>query len=157
MNGKGKIAALGLMMASALSLPLSASADGWGRHGGYHGGGHHGGYHGGYGGGYGGGYHGGYGGGYGRGHGGYHHGGHWSGGRWIAGAIVAGAVIGLVDAAVNPRPDYYERPVVYARPRTVIYYEDRPVVERRVVETRTVVYDNGYPTRYVRDDGYYGN
>ena len=137
MNSKSKIAALALMTASALSLPLSATAGGWGHHGGYrgyHGGGH---YYGGY-------------------RGGYHHGGHWSGGRWIAGAIVAGAVVGLVDAVVNPRPVYYDRPVVYARPRTVIY-EDRPVVERRVVETRTVVYDDGYPTRYVRDDGYYGN
>lgn len=137
MNSKSKIAALVLMTASALSLPLSATAGGWGHHGGYrgyHGGGH---YYGGY-------------------RGGYHHGGHWSGGRWIAGAIVAGAVVGLVDAAVNPRPVYYDRPVVYARPRTVIY-EDRPVVERRVVETRTVVYDDGYPTRYVRDDGYYGD
>ena len=137
MNSKSKIAALALMTASALSLPLSATAGGWGHHGGYrgyHGGGH---YYGGY-------------------RDGYHHGGHWSGGRWIAGAIVAGAVVGLVDAAVNPRPVYYDRPVVYARPRTVIY-EDRPVVERRVVETRTVVYDDGYPTRYVRDDGYYGD
>lgn len=124
MNSKSKIAALALMTASALSLPLSATAGGWGHHGGYH-----------------------------RG---YHHGGYWSGGRWIAGALVAGAVVGLVDAAVNPRPVYYDRPVVYARPRTVIY-EDRPVVERRVVETRTVVYDDGYPTRYVRDDGYYGD
>jgi hypothetical protein len=131
--GKHKFAALGLMVASALAMPFAASAHG------YHGGYYHGGYHG---------YHG-----Y---HGGYYRGGHWEGGRWIAGALVAGAVIGLVDAAVNPAPVYYDRPVVYARPRTTVIYEDRPVVERRVVETRTVVYDDPYDTRYVRDDGYGG-
>lgn len=130
--GKTKMVALGLMVASALALPLSASAHGRG-----HGGGHWGGYHG---------YHGSY-------RGGYHRGGHWEGGRWIAGAIVAGALIGLVDAAVNPAPVYYDRPVVYGPRRTVIY-EDRPVVERRVVQTRTVIYDDPYRTRYVRDDGY---
>ena len=59
---------------------------------------------------------------------------------------------GLVDAAVHPAPVYYDRPVVYAEPRTVVY--ERPVVERRVVETRTVVYDDPYQTRYIRDDGY---
>lgn len=128
-TGKTRVAALGLMVASALALPLSAVAGGWGHHGGYHG------YHG---------YHGYY--------GGYHRGGHWEGGRWIAGALVAGAVVGLVDAAVNPAPVYYDRPVVYAAPRTVVY--ERPVVERRVVETRTVVYDDPYQTRYIRDDGY---
>lgn len=131
---KGKLAAVGAMMAAALALPLSATA---GHHGGYYGG-YHGGYHG---------YHG-----Y---HGGYYRGGHWSGGRWIAGALVAGAVVGLVDAAVNPAPVYYERPVVYGPPRTVVY-EDAPVVRRRVVETRTVVYDDPYETRYIRDDGYDG-
>ena len=136
--GKTKMAALGLMVASALALPLSASAHGWGR-----GGGHWGGYHG---------YHDGY-------RGGYHRGGHWEGGRWIAGAIVAGALVGLVDAAVNPAPVYYGRPVIYDRPvayvpRRTVIYEDRPVVRRRVVETRTVVYDDPYRTRYVRDDGY---
>lgn len=73
--------------------------------------------------------------------------GHWSGGRWVAGAIVAGAVIGLVDNALRPAPVYY------GPPRTVIY-EDAPVVRRRVVETRTVVYDDPYQTRYIRDDGY---
>jgi hypothetical protein len=81
------------------------------------------------------------------------HGGHWSGGRWIAGAIVTGAVIGLVDNALRPAPVYYGAPVVYGPPRTVIY-EDAPVVRRRVVETRTVVYDDPYQTRYIRDDGY---
>ena len=64
-------------------------------------------------------------------------------------------MVGLVNAAVNPAPVYYDRPVVYGPPRTVIY-EDAPVVQRRVVETRTVVYDDPYETRYIRDDGYYG-
>lgn len=136
-DGKTKMAAVGLMVASALAMPLAASAHGhgWGRGGGYYGG-YHGGDHD-----YRGGYYGGY----------RHHEGHWEGGRWIAGALVAGAVVGLVDAAVNPRPVYYDAPVVYSRPRTVIY-EDRPVIERRVVRTRTVVYDDSYPTRYVGDD-----
>lgn len=134
---KGKLAAVGVMMASALALPLSATA---GHHGGYHGGGYYG--------------HGGYSSYHGRYHGGgYYRGGHWSGGRWIAGALVAGAVVGLVDAAVNPGPVYYDRPVVYGPPRTVVY--EQPV-QRRVVETRTVVYDDPYDTRYVRDDGYEG-
>nr|WP_255494892.1 hypothetical protein [Luteibacter sp. Sphag1AF] len=110
---------------------------------------------GGWGGGYGGGYHGGY---Y-RGGGGYYRGGgHYdSAGRWIAGAIIAGAVVGLVANATAPRTVYYDQPVVYSRPATVVYEQPAPVVvERRVYETRTVVND-GYTTRYVRDDGYYGN
>lgn len=133
-SGAGKLAAIGLAVAAAVVMPLSASAHGHGYHG--HGGGYYGGYHGGY-------------------HGGYYggHGGHWSGGRWIAGAIVTGAVIGLVDNALRPAPVYYGAPVVYGPPRTVIY-EDAPVVRRRVVETRTVVYDDPYQTRYIRDDGY---
>jgi hypothetical protein len=132
-SGAGKLAAIGLAVAAAVAMPLSASARGHGYHG--HGGGYYGGYHGGY-------------------HGGYYggHGGHWSGGRWIAGAIVTGAVIGLVDNALRPAPVYYGAPV-YSQPRTVIY-EDAPVVRRRVVETRTVVYDDPYQTRYIRDDGY---
>ncbi|HEU4671179.1 MAG TPA: hypothetical protein VFR91_10765 [Dyella sp.] len=133
--GKQKLAAAGVMIAAALAMPFAASAHGWG-HGRGHG--YYGGYHG---------YHGGY---Y---HGGYHREGHWEGGRWIAGALVAGAMVGLIDAAVNPRPVYYDAPVVYTRPRTTVIYEDRPVVERRVV-TRTVVYSDPYDTRYVRDDGY---
>ncbi|EIL94127.1 MULTISPECIES: hypothetical protein [Rhodanobacter] len=128
-SGAGKLAAIGLAVAAAVAMPLSASAHGHGH--GYHGGGYHGGYHGGY-----------------YGHGG----GHWSGGRWIAGAIVTGAVIGLVDNALRPAPVYYDAPV-YREPRTVIYREE-PVVTRRVVETRTVVYDDPYQTRYIRDDGY---
>jgi hypothetical protein len=31
------------------------------------------------------------------------------------------------------------------------------VETRRVVETRTVVYDDPYRTRYIRDDGYDGD
>ena len=139
-RSKHPIAAFGLI-AAALAMPLAANAGGWGHRG------HHG---------YGGGYHG-YHGGYRHGGGYYHRGGHWSGGRWIAGALVAGAVVGLVDAAVNPAPVYEERPVVYARPRTTVIYEDGPVVERRVVETRTVIYDDPYAARYVRDDGYDGD
>lgn len=133
-NSAGKLAAISLAVAAAVAMPLSASARGHGYHGGH--GGYYGGYHGGY--------HGGY----------YGHGGHWSGGRWIAGAIVTGAVIGLVDNALRPAPVYYGAPV-YGPPRTVIY-EDAPVVRRRVVETRTVVYDDPYQTRYIRDDGYDG-
>lgn len=142
--GKPGWAIVGLMVASALAMPLSASAHGWGGHGdhdGWHEGWHEG-WHG----------HNGW-----RGYdrddfhrGYYHHGGYWSGGRWIAGAIVTGAVIGLVDSALQPRPVYYDPPVVYRRPVRVIYEE--PVETRRVVETRTV-YEDGYPTRYVRDDG----
>lgn len=134
-NGKSKLAVVGLMVAAALALPLSASAHGWHGHG-YHGGYYHGGYHG-----------------Y---RGGYHHGGHWSGGRWIAGAIVAGAVVGLVDDALRPAPVYYGPPAVVYREPTTVIYEDAPVVRRRVVETRTV-YEDGYPTRYVRDDDYDGD
>ncbi|MDE1894691.1 MAG: hypothetical protein KGM46_07905 [Pseudomonadota bacterium] len=125
-SNKSKFLALGLAVAAAVAMPMSASARGWGGHG------YHGGYHGRY----------------------YDHdGGHWSGGRWIAGAIVTGAVLGLVGDALRPAPVYYGPPVVYAPPRTVIYQDGPPVVERRVV-TRTVVYSDGYPTRYVRDDGY---
>lgn len=135
-SGAGKLAAIGLAVAAAVAMPLSASAhDGWGGHG--HGGwGEHGGYHGGY-----------HDGGYGRG------GGHWSGGRWIAGAIVTGAVLGLVSDALSPRPVYYGAPVVYSQP-DVVYQDGPPVVRRRVVETRTVVYDDPQQTRYIRDDGY---
>ena len=133
-----KLAALGLAMTAAVAMPLSAAADGWGR-------GHHGDFHGGYHGGYRGGY-------YGR----DHDGGHWEGGRWIAGALVAGAVVGLVSDALRPAPVYYGPPVVYSQPRTV-YYEDAPVVRRRVV-TREVIYNDPYQTRYYgrgddEDDG----
>jgi hypothetical protein len=134
-SGAGKLAAISLAVAAAVAMPLSASAhDGWGGRGGW-GHGYHGGYHGGY-----------------YGHGG----GHWSGGRWIAGAIVTGAVMGVVADALAPRPVYYGPPVVYTEPGVV--YEDGPpvVVRRRVVETRTVVYD-GPQTRYIRDDGYDGD
>ncbi len=135
-SGAGKLAAISLAVAAAVAMPLSASAHGWDHGGGWgHGGGH----------------------GWNRGggwdrDGGYRHGGgYWSGGRWIAGAIVTGAVAGLVSEALSPAPVYYEQPpVVYRQPR-VTYYEEAPIVQRRVV-TRTVVYDNGYPTRYVRDD-----
>lgn len=136
--GTGKFVAIGLAMAAAVAMPLSASARGWGGHGGH---GYHGGYH-----------HGGYSHGYHGGH--YRHGGYWRGGRWIAGAIVTGAVVGLVADALRPAPVYYERPVVYGPPRTVIYEPAPPVVTRRVVRTRTVVYDDAYGTRYIRDDGY---
>jgi hypothetical protein len=135
----GKFAALSLAVLAAVAMPLGASARGHGGHyGGYHGG-HYSGHY----------YRGGHG--YGYGHG--YHGGHWSGGRWIAGAIVTGAVIGLINDAT--RPTYYEQPVVYSQPRTVIY-ESAPVVTRRVVETRTV-YTDSTNTRYIRDDGYYGD
>ena len=135
----GKWMAIGLAVAAAVAMPLSASAhdhDGWGHGGGW---GHHGWHDGGWGRG---GYHGGY----------YRHGGgYWSGGRWIAGAIVTGVVAGVVSDALAPRPAYYAPALVVYGPPTV-GYEDAPVVTRRVV-TRTVIYDNGYPTRYVRDDG----
>ncbi len=136
-SGAGKLAVLSLAMVAALAMPLGASARGWGGGHGYHGGGH-GGYYGGH---------------YG-GHGGYygHGGGHWSGGRWIAGAIVTGAVLGLVADSMRPAPVYYGAPV-YGPPRTVIYEDGPPIVQRRVVETRTVVYDHPQ-TRYIRDDGY---
>jgi hypothetical protein len=136
----GKFAALSLAVMAAVAMPLGASARG---HGGHYGG-HHG-YHGGH---YGGHY---YRGGHGYGHG--YHGGYWSGGRWIAGAIVTGAVAGLVSDAM--RPTYYGPTVVYTEPRTVVY-ESAPVVTRRVVETRTV-YTDSSNTRYIRDDGYYGD
>ncbi len=125
-----KLAAMSLAVAAAVAMPLSASADGWGR-------GHHGDFHGGY--------HEGYRGGYGH----DHDGGHWEGGRWIAGALVAGAVVGLVSDALRPAPVYYGPPVVYSQPRTV-YYEDAPVVRRRVV-TREVIYNDPYRTRYYGD------
>jgi hypothetical protein len=98
----------------------------------------------------GGGYHGG---GYYHGGGGYYrggHGGYWSGGRWIGGAIIAGVVGGAIYSATRPAPVYYDSPVVYTRPATVVY-EDQPVVRRTVT---TTTYEDGYGTRYVRDDGY---
>lgn len=130
----GKVLTISLIVAAVAAMPLAASAHGWGhRGGGWHGGGHWSSAP------------------YYRGHGGYYgHGGYWSGGRWIAGAIVTGAVAGLVSDALAPRTVVYGPPVVYAPPQTVVY-EDAPVVTRRVV-TRTVIYDNGYPTRYVRSD-----
>jgi hypothetical protein len=139
--GKAALAAISMVLASTVALPMSASAHGWHDRGWHGGGGWHGdrGWHGhdrdGW-------YRGGY----------RHDGGHWSGGRWIAGAIVTGAVIGLVDNALAPPPPVvYERPV-YRRPVRVIY-EDQPVVTRRVVETRTVYVDRDPPTRYVRYEG----
>ncbi|MEO8808827.1 MAG: hypothetical protein ABI386_01090 [Rhodanobacter sp.] len=145
LRSAGKFAAISLAVAAAAAIPLSASARGWGG-GSHHGG--HGSYHGSYRGhvsyrGYGG-YQGGY----------YRHGGYWSGGRWIGGAIVAGAVVGLVANALNPGPGYYDRPVAYAQPGTVIYENAPPGVTRRVVETRTVTYEDPYRARYIRDDGY---
>jgi hypothetical protein len=132
-----KLAAVSLVVAAAVAMPLSVSAHGWGGRGG----GHHG-YYGGH---------------YSRGyHGYYGHGGHWSGGRWIAGAIVTGAVAGLVTDALRPAPVYYGAPVVYSQP-DVVYVDGPPVVQRRVVETHTVVYDDPAQTRYIRDDGYDGN
>ena len=142
-SGAGKFAAISLAIAAAVAMPLSASARGWGGHG------HHGGYHSSYHDGYQG-NRGGY---YDRG-GYYGHRGHWNGGRWIAGAIVTGAVVGLVADALRPAPGYYDRPVVYGPPpRTVVYEYRQPVVTRRVVQTRTVVYEDPYQTRYVRNDG----
>jgi hypothetical protein len=122
----GKCMAIGLAVAAAVAMPLSASAQGW-HGGGYRGGGY--GYHGG-------GYY----------HGGYYRGGYWSGGRWIAGAIVAGAVAGVVGSALAPAPYYYgPQPVVYAQPTVVYQTAPAPVV----------VYSNDpYQTRYVRTDGY---
>lgn len=132
-SNKSRFLALGLAVTAAVAMPLSASARGWGDH-------DHG-------------YRGGYDGGYHRGYEG-HERGHWSGGRWIAGAIVTGAVIGLVSDALRPAPVYYDQPMVYSRPRTVIYDDYPPVVvHRRVIERRTVVYDDPYQTRYIgRDD-----
>ena len=126
----GKLAVLGLAVAATVAMPLSASARGWGYHGGYHG------YHGRY----------------------YGHGGYWSGGRWIAGALVTGAVVGLVAYALTPPPVYYRGPVFYAQPGVVyaqpgVVYQDGPPVVSRT----TVIYDNPPPTRYIRDDGYGGN
>ena len=151
-GGAGKLAILGLAVTAALMLPLSASARGWGGHADY---GHRGGYSGAYyGHGYDRGYSHGYDRGYGRGYGYGHGGGHWSGGRWIAGALVAGAVVGLIDSVTRPAPVYYEPQVVYSQPRTVVYDSyGPPVVERRVVERRTVIYqDDPYATRYIRSD-----
>lgn len=125
-SSAGKMAAIGLAVAAAVAMPLSASARGWGGHG------YYGGYHG---------YHGGY----------YRHG-YWSGGRWIGGAIVGGLVAGAVVGALAPRPVYYGPPVVYSQPG-VVYQDGPPVVQRRVV-TQTTVYDDPTQTRYVRDDGY---
>ena len=144
-RGAGKMTVIGLGLVAALALPFSASAGDHGRHGG----GHYGGYHGSYNGGH-----------YGRGDYGRHYEnnyrnrGHWSGGRWIAGAIVTGAVLGLVNDALRPAPAYYNPPVVYSRPGTVVYSDGYPVVTRRVVERRTVIYDDQSNTRYIRDDGY---
>lgn len=152
-SGAGKFAAISLAIAAAVAMPLSASAHGWGGHGGHDG--YRGSSHA---------YRGNdYGrrGDYGRGgyysHGGYYgNRGHWSGGRWIAGAIVTGAVVGLIADALRPSSAFYDRPVVYGPPaRTVVYDEyGQPVVTRRVVQTRTVVYGDPDQTRYVRDDGY---
>jgi hypothetical protein len=132
-SGASKLAALGLAVAATVAMPFAASArDGWRGHDGWRGG-HHGEYH--------------------RGYRGDHDRGHWNGGRWIAGALVTGAVIGLVSDALRPAPVYYGPSTYYGPPRTVVY-EDGPPVERRRVVTRTVIYRDGYPHRYVRDDGY---
>jgi hypothetical protein len=122
-----------LALAAAGLMAFAPGAFAYGPHGGYYRGGYHGGY---------GGYHGGY---YRGGHGGY-----WSGGRWIGGAIIAGVVGGAIYSATRPAPVYYDSPVVYTRPATVVY-EDQPVVRRTVT---TTTYEDGYGTRYVRDDGY---
>lgn len=138
-SGARKLAAISLAVAAAVMSPLSASAHDWDHDGGW---GHRGGEHHGWdrGGDYRGDYR--------------HGGGYWNGGRWIAGAIVTGAVAGIISDALRPAPVYYEQPrVVYRDDRVpTVIYEDAPIIEHRVV-TRTVVYDNGYPTRYVRDDG----
>lgn len=126
----GRLAVIGLAMAAMLAMPLAASARDHHRHRGHSSHNSH--------------------------HDGYrhrHHRSHSRSGRWIAQAIVAGAVAGLVNDALQPRSVYYDAPeVVYERPRTVVY-ESAPIY-RRVVESRTVVYDDPYRTRYVRDDGY---
>src|SRR6185312_14490685 len=131
--GVWKWAALGAALAAALAVAPSASAHGRMGHGAYRGGysGHyvqpryysHGGYN----------------------RGGYYRGGHWDGGRWVAGAIVAGAMIGLVNAAVSPPPVVYGPPVGYRS-------DYPPPVTRRVVESRTVIYEDPYQTRYLRSD-----
>ena len=156
-RGAPKWAVLSVALVAALALPLGASARGWGGHdhrggysGSYYGGSHGGNYgHGFYNRGRGGSYY--RSGGYYRG-GGYNRGGYWSGGRWIAGAIVAGAVIGLINDVSRPAPVYYQPSVVYAQPG-VVYSRSYPgqVVQRRVVETRTV-YEDPYQTRYIRSD-----
>lgn len=138
-------AALCAVAASAFAFAPAAFAGHHGRGGGWHGG-----YHGGWHGGYHGGWHG-----Y-RGHyGHYYHRDHF--GRWVAGAVVVGAVAGLIADATQPRSVVYydDPPVVYRRERVI--YEREPVVyERRVYETRTV-YEDPYQTRYIRDDGYDGD
>ncbi|MEX1828905.1 hypothetical protein [Luteibacter yeojuensis] len=128
MKGKFVKSAIALAAVGLMAFTPATFAHGWGRGGYYHGGGY--GYHGGY---------------YGRGH--YDH-----SGRWIAGAIVAGTVGALVYNATQPRTVVVDRPVYYSRPATVVY-DDGPVVTRRVTTT-TTTYDDGYSTRYVRDDGY---
>jgi hypothetical protein len=61
-------------------------------------------------------------------------------------------MIGLVNAALSPPPVYYAPPPeVYGPP--VVYRSDYPPpVTRRVVESRTVIYDDPYQTRYLRSD-----
>lgn len=160
-SGASKLLALGLCVAAAVAMPLSASADGWGGHGGYGhgwGGGYGHGWGSGYGHGWGDGYGHGYGGGYGRG------GGHWSGGNWIAGALLTGAVVGLVANSYQRAPVYYQpapayygssygygQRVVYSQPGNVVYSDG---AQTQII-TRTTTYSQ--PTQYVRDDGYYGN
>lgn len=142
----GKWIAMGLAVATAVAMPVEASAhDGYGRGDWHHRGWDHDGWrhdhgdwhrdrddwH--------------------RGHG--HRGGYWSGGRWIAGAIVTGTVAGIVSDALQPAPVYEEpsRTVIYSEPRTVIY-DESPVTTRRIVTTRTVVEGDPYPLRYGDDD-----
>lgn len=151
-RGTYKWVALGAALIAALAVAPGASAQGRYGHAAYRGGYsnhhvqpryyNHGGYN-----------RGGYNrGGYNRG-GYYNRGRHWSGGRWIAGAIVTGAVIGLINNAVAPAPVYYAPPVVYGPP-PVVYgnYYPAPIVSRRVVESRTVIYDDPYQTRYIRSE-----
>jgi hypothetical protein len=134
----GRLALIGVGIAAAIAMPLSASAHGHGH--GNHGGDYDGGYRGGY---------------HGDDHGNR---GYWNGGSWIAGAIVTGAVLGLVNDALRPAPVYYDAPVVYSQRRRVIYRDDPDVVvRRRVIERHTVVYDDPYETRYIRDDRDYGD
>jgi hypothetical protein len=136
-RGLGRIAAISLGVVAAMAMPLSATAHDHDHRGGEY----RGGYHGGYGGGH-----------YDNYQGGNR--GHWSGGRWIAGAIITGAVLGLVSDALRPAPVYYNPRVVYSQPPTVYYGNGYPVVNQRVVERRTVIYDNQSDSPYIRDDNY---
>lgn len=87
-----------------------------------------------------------------RGYSGYYrHHRHWDHGHWLAGAVVTGAVAGLVGSVLAPPVYYRPARVIYAQP-PVVYGPPTVIYRSAPVVTRTVIYENRYPVRYVHGD-----